>query len=161
MTTIRRDGYQAVTRAAVRSRFFSSSAPRLISRRSILISGGAKRRTSMTMAYYTLGRSGLRVSRLALGTMTFGTDWGWGADKNTARELFDAYIERGGNLIDTADLYTNGVSEQWVGEFVRERRLRDRVAIATKFTFNADPTNPNSGGNGRKNMLRAVEGSLT
>ena len=112
------------------------------------------------MQYFTLGHSGLRVSRLALGTMTFGTDWGWGADKNTAHELFDAYVERGGNLIDTADLYTNGVSEQWVGEFVRERKLRDRVAIATKFTFNADPTNPNSGGNGRKNMLRAVEGSL-
>jgi aryl-alcohol dehydrogenase-like predicted oxidoreductase len=110
--------------------------------------------------YFTLGHSGLRVSRLALGTMTFGTDWGWGADKNTARELFNAYVERGGNLIDTADLYTNGVSEQWVGDFVRERQLRDRVVITTKFSFNADPSNPNSGGNGRKNMLRAVEGSL-
>jgi aryl-alcohol dehydrogenase-like predicted oxidoreductase len=110
--------------------------------------------------YFTLGNSGLRVSRLALGTMTFGTDWGWGADKNTARELFNAYMDRGGNLIDTADLYTNGVSEQWVGEFVRERQARDKVVIATKFSFNADPTNPNSGGNGRKNILRAVEGSL-
>ena len=110
--------------------------------------------------YFTLGNSGLRVSRLALGTMTFGTDWGWGADKNTARELFNTYIDRGGNLVDTADLYTNGVSEQWVGEFVRERQLRDRVVIATKFSFNADPGNPNSGGNGRKNLLRAVEGSL-
>jgi aryl-alcohol dehydrogenase-like predicted oxidoreductase len=110
--------------------------------------------------YFTLGNSGLRVSRLALGTMTFGTDWGWGADKNTAREIFNAYIERGGNVIDTADLYTNGVSEQWVGDFVRERQLRDRVVIATKFSYNADPANPNSGGNGRKNILRAVEGSL-
>ena len=110
--------------------------------------------------YFTLGNSGLRVSRLALGTMTFGTDWGWGADKDTARAMFNAYIERGGNLIDTADLYTNGISEQWVGEFVRERQLRDRVVITTKFSFNADPTNPNAGGNGRKNMLRAVEGSL-
>lgn len=110
--------------------------------------------------YFTLGRSGLRVSRLALGTMTFGTDWGWGADKNTARELFNTYIDRGGNLIDTADLYTNGASEEWVGEFVRERQLRDRVVITTKFSFNADPANPNAGGNGRKNMLRAVEGSL-
>jgi len=110
--------------------------------------------------YFTLGNSGLRVSRLALGTMTFGTDWGWGTDKNTARELFNTYIDRGGNLLDTADLYTNGVSEQWVGEFVRARQLRDRVAIATKFSFNADPANPNSGGNGRKNILRAVEGSL-
>ena len=110
--------------------------------------------------YFTLGHSGLRVSRLALGTMTFGTDWGWGADKETARRMFNTYIDRGGNLIDTADLYTNGVSEQWVGEFVRERQLRDRVIITTKFSFNADPTNPNAGGNGRKNMLRAVEGSL-
>ena len=112
------------------------------------------------MQYFSLGHSGLRVSRLALGTMTFGTDWGWGADKNTARELFNAYIERGGNLIDTADLYTNGVSEQWIGEFVRESQLRDRVVIATKFSYNADPANPNAGGNGRKNILRAVEGSL-
>jgi aryl-alcohol dehydrogenase-like predicted oxidoreductase len=74
--------------------------------------------------------------------------------------LFNAYIERGGNLLDTADLYTNGASEQWVGELVRERQLRDRVVIATKLSFNADPANPNSGGNGRKNILRAVEGSL-
>ena len=110
--------------------------------------------------YFTLGNSGLRVSRLALGTMTFGTDWGWGADKNTAREMFNAYIDRGGNVIDTADLYTNGVSEQWVGDFVRERQLRDRVVITTKFSYNADATNPNAGGNGRKNILRAVEGSL-
>lgn len=110
--------------------------------------------------YFTLGHSGLRVSRLALGAMTFGTDWGWGTDKDTARQMFNTYIDRGGNLIDTADLYTNGVSEQWVGEFVRERQLRDRVVITTKFSFNSDPTNPNAGGNGRKNMLRAVEGSL-
>jgi aryl-alcohol dehydrogenase-like predicted oxidoreductase len=110
--------------------------------------------------YFTLGHSGLRVSRLALGAMTFGTDWGWGTDKDTARQMFNTYIDRGGNLIDTADLYTNGVSEQWVGEFVRERQLRDRVVITTKFGFNSDPTNPNAGGNGRKNMLRAVEGSL-
>jgi len=110
--------------------------------------------------YYTLGSSGLRVSRLALGTMTFGTDWGWGADKATARGLFNAYLEAGGNLLDTADLYTNGVSEQWVGEFIRERGLRDRVVVATKFSYNGDPGNPNAGGNGRKNMLRAVDGSL-
>lgn len=110
--------------------------------------------------YYTLGRSGLRVSRLALGTMTFGTDWGWGADRETAEQLFNAYVDAGGNFIDTADLYTNGTSETWVGEFVKERGLRDKVAIATKFSYNADPGNPNAGGNGRKNILRAVEGSL-
>jgi aryl-alcohol dehydrogenase-like predicted oxidoreductase len=110
--------------------------------------------------YYTLGRSGLRVSRLALGAMTFGTEWGWGADEDTARQLFNTYIDAGGNFIDTADLYTNGTSESWIGKFVAERDLRDRTVIATKFTYNAEPGNPNAGGNGRKNILRAVEGSL-
>jgi len=111
-------------------------------------------------AYYTLGRTGLKVSRLALGTMTFGTEWGWGADKDTARQLVDAYVEAGGNFFDTADLYTNGTSEAWLGEFIAERGLRDRAVIATKFSYNAQPGNPNAGGNGRKNILRAVEGSL-
>jgi aryl-alcohol dehydrogenase-like predicted oxidoreductase len=110
--------------------------------------------------YYTLGRSGLRVSRLSLGTMTFGTEWGWGADEDTARQLFNTYVDAGGNFIDTADGYTNGTSEAWIGKFVTERGLRDRVVIATKFTYNAQPGNPNAGGNGRKNILRAVEGSL-
>lgn len=109
--------------------------------------------------YYTLGRSGLRVSRLALGAMTFGTEWGWGADEDTARQLFNTYIDAGGNFIDTADLYTNGTSESWIGKFVA-RGLRDRVVITTKFSYNAEPGNPNAGGNGRKNILRAVEGSL-
>lgn len=110
--------------------------------------------------YYTLGKSGLRVSRLALGAMTFGTDWGWGADEDTARQLFNTYTEVGGNFVDTADLYTNGISETWVGKFTAERNLRDRMVIATKFTYNAESGNPNAGGNGRKNILRAVEGSL-
>jgi aryl-alcohol dehydrogenase-like predicted oxidoreductase len=110
--------------------------------------------------YFTLGRSGLRVSRLALGTMTFGTEWGWGADEAAARSMFDAYLDAGGNFIDTADLYTNGTSEEWIGRFVAARGARDRVVIATKFGFNAEPGNPNGGGNGRKNILRAVEGSL-
>ncbi|MBW4633769.1 MAG: aldo/keto reductase [Iphinoe sp. HA4291-MV1] len=110
--------------------------------------------------YYTLGRSGLRVSRLALGAMTFGTEWGWGADEDMARQLFNTYIDAGGNFIDTADGYTYGTSEAWIGKFVAERELRDRVVIATKFTYNAEPGNPNAGGNGRKNILRAVEGSL-
>jgi aryl-alcohol dehydrogenase-like predicted oxidoreductase len=78
--------------------------------------------TSSDLAsYYTLGRSGLRVSRLALGTMTFGTEWGWGADKETARRLVDDYVEAGGNFFDTADLYTNGTSETWLGEFIAAR----------------------------------------
>ncbi|NEQ63656.1 MAG: aldo/keto reductase [Moorea sp. SIO4A1] len=110
--------------------------------------------------YYTLGRSGLRVSRLALGTMTFGTEWGWGADRTTAKTLFDDYVEAGGNFIDTADLYTNGTSETWLGEFIAERNLRDLMVIATKFSYNGEPGNPNAGGNGRKNIMRAVEGSL-
>ncbi|MGG6265944.1 aldo/keto reductase [Leptolyngbya sp. AN03gr2] len=112
------------------------------------------------MNYYTLGKSGLRVSRLALGTMTFGTEWGWGADEETARQLFNTYIDAGGNFIDTADLYTGGTSETWLGKFIQERNLRDRTIIATKFSYNAEPGNPNAGGNGRKNILRAVEGSL-
>ncbi|MDJ0567567.1 MAG: aldo/keto reductase [Pleurocapsa sp. MO_192.B19] len=110
--------------------------------------------------YYTLGRSGLRVSRLALGTMTFGTEWGWGADRQTAQTLFNDYVDAGGNFLDTADLYTNGTSETWLGEFIAERDLRDKMVIATKFSYNAEPGNPNAGGNGRKNILRAVEGSL-
>jgi aryl-alcohol dehydrogenase-like predicted oxidoreductase len=110
--------------------------------------------------YYTLGRTGLRVSRLALGAMTFGTDWGWGTDKEGARQLFNRYVEAGGNVVDTADLYTNGASEEWVGEFIRERQLRDRIVLSTKFSYSAQPDNPNAGGNGRKNILRAVEGSL-
>ncbi|WP_445681822.1 aldo/keto reductase [Radicibacter daui] len=114
----------------------------------------------MTMPYHTLGNSGLRVSPLALGTMTFGTEWGWGADKKTAGELVDLYVAAGGNFFDTADLYTGGTSESWLGELIAERGLRDQAVIATKFTYNAAPGNPNAGGNGRKNILRAVEGSL-
>lgn len=111
-------------------------------------------------AYYTLGRSGLRVSRLSLGVMTFGTEWGWGSDKAAAQAIFDAYVDAGGNFIDTADVYTNGTSETWLGEFVKARGLRDELVLATKFTFNLGERNPNIGGNGRKNILRAVEGSL-
>ena len=114
----------------------------------------------MSMTYYTLGNSGLRISRLALGTMTFGTEWGWGADRDTARAMFDAYVEAGGNFFDTADLYTGGTAETWLGEFVAERGLRDKAVIATKFTFNSEPGNPNAGGNGRKNIMRAVDASL-
>jgi aryl-alcohol dehydrogenase-like predicted oxidoreductase len=110
--------------------------------------------------YVTLGRSGLRVSPLCLGTMTFGTEWGWGAEEDTSRAIFNRYVELGGNFLDTADGYTQGRSEQMLGKFVNERMLRDRVVIATKFTFNTDPGNPNAGGNGRKNIYRALEGSL-
>ena len=110
--------------------------------------------------YTTLGRSGLRVSPLCLGTMTFGTEWGWGSEEDASRQLLNRYLEAGGNFIDTADGYTAGSSEEMLGKFIAERKLRDRVVLATKFTFSADPANPNAGGNGRKNIHRAVEGSL-
>jgi len=111
-------------------------------------------------SYLTLGRSGLRVSPLCLGTMTFGTEWGWGADENASAAIFDAYVQAGGNFIDTADGYTNGKSEEICGRLIRDRGLRDRIVLATKYTFNTQPGNPNAGGNGRKNAFRALEGSL-
>jgi aryl-alcohol dehydrogenase-like predicted oxidoreductase len=110
--------------------------------------------------YVTLGRSGLRVSPVCLGTMTFGNEWGWGSEEQTARAVFDLYVDGGGNFIDTADGYTEGHSEELLGKFIAERGLRDRVVLATKFTFNAESGNPNAGGNGRKNIYRALEGSL-
>jgi aryl-alcohol dehydrogenase-like predicted oxidoreductase len=108
--------------------------------------------------YRLLGRSGLRVSPLALGTMTFGTDWGWGADATEAQRIFDAYLDRGGNFIDTANQYTNGTAEKFVGEFVREKR--EQLVIATKYTLPLRAGDPNAGGNHRKSMVRSVESSL-
>ncbi len=110
--------------------------------------------------YVTLGRSGLRVSPFCLGTMTFGIDWGWGADEGISQMIFSRYLEEGGNFVDTADMYTNGRSEELVGKFIKDAKVRDQVVLATKFTFNAQPGNPNAGGNGRKNIYRAMEGSL-
>jgi aryl-alcohol dehydrogenase-like predicted oxidoreductase len=109
-------------------------------------------------SYRLLGRSGLRVSPLALGTMTFGPDWGWGADEAEARRLFDTYLDRGGNFIDTASQYTNGTSEAFLGKFAAGRR--DSLVIATKYTLASRPGDPNSGGNHRKSMVRSVEQSL-
>ncbi len=108
--------------------------------------------------YLTLGRSGLRVSPMSLGTMTFGSDWGWGADASESRRMFDAYVERGGNFIDTANFYTNGSSEKLVGQFVAGKR--ESVVLATKYSLNTQPGNPNAGGNHRRNMVRSVEASL-
>jgi aryl-alcohol dehydrogenase-like predicted oxidoreductase len=108
--------------------------------------------------YRLLGRSGLRVSPLALGTMTFGSDWGWGAAKDEARRIFDAYVERGGNFVDTANQYTNGTAERFIGEFAAGRR--DRLVLATKYTSTTRPGDPNSGGNHRKSMVNSVENSL-
>ncbi|TPK96907.1 aldo/keto reductase [Mesorhizobium sp. B2-4-12] len=108
--------------------------------------------------YRLLGRSGLRVSPLALGTMTFGSDWGWGAEQDEARRIFDAYVDRGGNFVDTANAYTNGSSERLVGEFAEGKR--DRLVISTKYTMATHPGDPNSGGNHRKSMVASVEESL-
>jgi aryl-alcohol dehydrogenase-like predicted oxidoreductase len=105
-----------------------------------------------------LGRSGLRVSPLALGTMTFGPDWGWGAERKEAKRIFDAYVERGGNFIDTASTYTDGTAERFVGEFAAGRR--DRLVIATKYGGAAGSEDANAGGSHRKSMLRSVEQSL-
>lgn len=92
--------------------------------------------------------------------MTFGTEWGWGADEATSRALFRRYVEAGGNFIDTADGYTGGRSEELVGKLLQETGERDRFVVATKYSFNARPGDPNAGGNGRKNAVRALEGSL-
>ncbi|MFG3524625.1 aldo/keto reductase [Nocardia nova] len=108
--------------------------------------------------YRLLGRSGLRVSPLALGTMTFGADWGWGAERDEARKLFDDYVSRGGNFIDTASVYTNGSSERLLGEFTRDNR--ESLVLATKYTMLRRPGDPNSGGNNRKSMFASVEASL-
>ncbi|MFS2020838.1 aldo/keto reductase, partial [Massilia sp. CT11-108] len=108
--------------------------------------------------YRLLGRSGLRVSPLALGTMTFGQDWGWGADEAEARNIFDVYVDRGGNFVDTAVNYTNGASERILGKLMEGRR--DRIVLSTKFTMARAPGDPNSGGNHRMNLVRSVEQSL-
>ncbi|MBU8536626.1 aldo/keto reductase [Falsiroseomonas tokyonensis] len=112
----------------------------------------------MLDSYRLLGSSGLRVSPLSLGTMTFGSDWGWGADGGEARRIFDLYLDRGGNFVDTAVNYTNGAAERLLGEFIGEKR--ERIVLATKFTMARDPGNPNSGGNHRLNLVRSVEQSL-
>ncbi len=110
--------------------------------------------------FVQLGRSGLRVSPFCLGTMTFGTEWGWGAPKEASFAILDRYFERGGNFLDTADGYTGGTSESFLGEYLESSKKRERAVLATKYTFNASPGDPNAGGNGRKNLHRALEGSL-
>ena len=110
------------------------------------------------MRYKLFGRSGLRVSELCLGTMTFGEEWGWGASKEESRKVFDAFAEAGGNFLDTANRYTEGTSEKYVGEFVGSER--DSFVIATKYTLFTRHGDPNAAGNHRKNMTQAVEASL-
>jgi aryl-alcohol dehydrogenase-like predicted oxidoreductase len=110
------------------------------------------------MRYRLLGNSGLRVSEAALGTMTFGDDWGWGSAKDEALKVYNAFREAGGNFIDTANLYTNGTSESFLGEFMQGHR--PSVVLATKYSNAGPGTDPNAAGNQRKNMVQAVEASL-
>jgi len=110
------------------------------------------------MLYCLLGRSGLRVSEICLGTMTFGPEWGWGADKNASRGIFDTFAAAGGNFVDTANNYTDGTSESLVGEFTSADR--DRWVIATKYTLTTRADDPNAGGNHRKSLVRSLEQSL-
>ena len=119
--------------------------------------------------FRTLGRSGLVVSPLALGTMTFGQD-AWGADEKTSRAIFDAYRGAGGNFLDTADIYSGGKSETMLGRFIADSCARDEIVLATKFAFNGSASplaaaqagsgNPNAGGAGAKNIHRALDASL-
>lgn len=114
------------------------------------------------MRYKLLGKSGLRVSELSLGTMTFGEDWGWGASKDESRKVFDLFVEAGGNFIDTANGYTDGTSEKIVGEFIAQER--ERFVVATKYSFplrmNDRKGDPNASGNHRKNLIQSLNGSL-
>jgi aryl-alcohol dehydrogenase-like predicted oxidoreductase len=110
------------------------------------------------MRYKLLGKSGLRVSELCLGTMTFGEDWGWGASREESGRIFDRFAEAGGNFIDTSCNYTNGTAERFVGELVASGR--DRFVVATKYSLTSRKDDPNAGGNHRKNLMQSLEGSL-
>ncbi|MEZ5082138.1 MAG: aldo/keto reductase [Bacteroidales bacterium] len=110
------------------------------------------------MRYKLLGNSGLRVSELCLGTMTFGKEWGWGSDYKTSKNVFDEFIKAGGNFIDTANLYTLGTSEKMVGEFIASDR--ERFVLATKYTLWDRMDDVSFSGNSRKNLFRSVEASL-
>jgi aryl-alcohol dehydrogenase-like predicted oxidoreductase len=110
------------------------------------------------MRYKLLGPSGLRVSELCLGAMSFGEAWGFGADEKEAHRILGAFAEAGGNFIDTANKYHEGQSEEIVGDFLGPGR--DRFVVATKYTLAMDPANPNAAGNSRKNLRASVEASL-
>jgi aryl-alcohol dehydrogenase-like predicted oxidoreductase len=110
------------------------------------------------MRYKLLGPTGLRISEVFLGTMTFGEDWGWGAPPEECRRMFDAYAQAGGNVIDTAVNYTNGASERIVGELLGSDR--DHFILSAKYTLSTDPRDPNASGNHRKNLNRSLELSL-
>ncbi|MEU3979382.1 aldo/keto reductase [Streptomyces sp. NPDC026672] len=112
-------------------------------------------------SYVTLGRSGLRISPFTLGTMTFGEDHGWGTGPRESADILAAYLDRGGNSVDTANIYTNGHSEKIIGDyFAGKGSLRDRVVIGTKFFGNLYEKDPNGGGAGRKGIVQQLENSL-
>lgn len=111
-------------------------------------------------SYRTLGRSGLRVSPLCLGAMTFGTDWAWGADEAVSRAMLNCYAAQGGNFIDTANIYTKGHSEAILGDWLADRGGRHRLVLATKFCGNLHSGDPNAGGASRKSIVFNCEQSL-
>src|SRR5258708_9155633 len=113
---------------------------------------------STIMKYRLLGKSGLRVSEVSLGTMTFGDEWGWGSPKAEAQKVYETYREAGGNFIDTANFYTNGTSEKFLGEFMQDHR--DSVVLATKYSNAAPGNDPNAAGNHRKNMIQPSQTNL-
>jgi aryl-alcohol dehydrogenase-like predicted oxidoreductase len=108
--------------------------------------------------YNTLGNSGLRVSQMWLGTMTFGEDWGWGSPEPVCGRIVDAFLDAGGNVIDTADVYTDGTSEEILGRLLGARR--ERVILSTKFSLTVRPDDPNGGGSHRRRLVQALESSL-
>jgi aryl-alcohol dehydrogenase-like predicted oxidoreductase len=110
------------------------------------------------MRYKLLGKTGVRISEVALGTMTFGEDWGWGASPAVSARMLDLFSDAGGNVIDTADVYTNGTSETILGALLKGRR--DHFVLATKFTNQTDLGDPNSAGNHRKKIVTSIEASL-
>jgi aryl-alcohol dehydrogenase-like predicted oxidoreductase len=110
------------------------------------------------MKYINLGFSGLKVSELCLGTMTFGEEFGIGAPETECRRIFDVFVEAGGNFIDTANFYNRGTSEIMLGEFIAGHR--EEIVLATKYSLNTRPDDPNAGGSHRKNLVQALEASL-
>jgi aryl-alcohol dehydrogenase-like predicted oxidoreductase len=118
----------------------------------------------MSMKYRLLGRSGLRVSELCLGCATFGTNWGpIGSDEAESGRIFDAFVEAGGNFVDTSNRYQEGQSEEFLGKLLNRDGNRDRFVVATKYSLqdgHSAGTDPNACGNHRKNLFRSIEGSL-
>src|ERR1700689_4128139 len=110
---------------------------------------------SVKMKHRLLGKSGLRISEASLGTMTFGDEWGWGSPKAESQKVYEAYREAGGNFIDTANFYTGGTSEKFLGQFMQGHR--DSVVLATKYSNAAPGSDPNAAGNHRKSMMQAGE----